>query len=109
MFYLDMESVLYSQMNINYLKMSTLPSLDDGDWSEVLDVLSCGDFFISTGEVLLNDHKISKNQVFVDVEWTFPLCFAEIIWGEGGQVETHTITMSESSEFGREKLIFPST
>ena len=107
MFYLDMESELYSQMNINYLKLSKLPSLDDGDWSEVLDVLRRGDFFISTGEVLLHDHKISKNQVSVDVEWTFPLGFTEIIWGEGDQVKTHTITMSESREFGREIMNFP--
>ena len=67
-------------------------------------VLRRGDFFISTGEVLLHDHKISKNQVSVDVEWTFPLGFTEIIWGEGDQVKTHTITMSESREFGREKM-----
>ena len=106
-FYLDMESELYSQMNINYLKLPNLPSLDDGDWSEVVDVLRQGDFFVSTGEVLLHDHTISETQVSVDVEWTFPLGFAEIIWGEGAQIKTHTITMSESREFGRENMNFP--
>ena len=83
MFYLNMDSELYSQMNINYLKLPNIPTLDDGDWSEVLDVLRRGDFFVSTGEVLLHDHTISQTQVSVDVEWTFPLGFAEIIWGEG--------------------------
>ena len=31
LFYLDMESELYSQMNINYLKLDKLPSLDDAE------------------------------------------------------------------------------
>jgi hypothetical protein len=107
LFYLDMESELYSQMNINYLKLSKLPSVDGGDWSEVLDVLRRGDFFVSTGEVLLHDHTMTKTQVSVDVEWTFPLGFAEIIWGEDDQVKTHTVSLSESREFGREKMNFP--
>ncbi len=107
MFYLDFESELYSQMNINYLKLPELPNVGSGDWSEVTDVLRRGDFFVSTGEVLLHDHKITKSQVTVDVEWTFPLGFAEIIWGEGDQIKTHTVSLSQSKEFGREKMNFP--
>ena len=107
MFYLDFESELYSQMNINYLKLSKMPDMDSGNWSEVVDVLRRGDFFVTTGEVLLHSHTISKTQVSVDVEWTFPLGFAEIIWGEGDQIKNHTISLSQSQEFGREKMNFP--
>ncbi len=104
-FYPDSNSSLYSQMNINYLKLDSLPSPDN--YPEVLDVLKKGDFFVSTGEVLLHSHAILPEKVTADIEWTFPLEFAEIIWGEGNEVKTHSVSLTETEEFGRKTFEFP--
>jgi hypothetical protein len=52
---------LYGHMNINYLKLATLPRFDDG-WQPVLDALSNGRFFVSTGEVLIPDFKVGGKE-----------------------------------------------
>ena len=92
-------------MNINYLKIPSLPSIDD--WSEVVDVMRKGEFFVSTGEVLLHSHEFNPNKITVDIEWTFPLGFAEIIWAEGQEVKRHTVSLSNVGEFGRQQFEFP--
>ena len=105
LFYLDSTSSIYSQMNISYLKLDKIP--DPKYYPEVIDVIKNGDLWLSTGEVLLHSHSISVNKVTADIEWTFPLEFAEVIWNEGDQIKRRTISLAETEEHGRKEFSFP--
>ena len=105
MFYLDSTSSIYSQMNINYLKLDKVP--DPTNYPEILDVIKKGDLWLSTGEVLLLSHSITENQVTAEIEWTFPLEFAEVIYNEGDQIKRNTISLAETKEHGRKQFTFP--
>lgn len=105
LFYLDSTSSIYSQMNISYLKLDSIP--DPTNYPEVLDVIKKGDFWLSTGEVLLRSHTITESQVSADIEWTFPLEFAEVIWNERAEIKRHAITLVETEEHGRKQFNFP--
>ena len=105
MFYLDSTSSIYSQMNISYLKLDSIPN--PSNYPEVIDVIKKGDLWLSTGEVLLHSHSITESQVTADIEWTFPLEFAEVIWNEGDQIKRHKISLAETKEHGRNLFTFP--
>jgi hypothetical protein len=79
-FEIDRTHELFGHMNVNYLKMDQLPKY--GDWSQVLDVLRTGNFFSTTGEILIKSWKISRSGVTIDFESTFPPDFLELIWGD---------------------------
>jgi hypothetical protein len=50
-FQFDHTHELYAHMNINYVKLDRLPAFDR--WGDALAPLANGDFFTTTGEVLL--------------------------------------------------------
>src|SRR5215470_14952521 len=91
MFAIDHTSELYTHMNANYVRIGELPDFDH--YGPVLDTVSTGDYFISMGEVLLPEVEISKAspsviKVKARMQWTFPLAFGEIVWGDGKQTFT---------------------
>jgi len=51
------EDETYPQLDVNYVKLDRLPKFSDG-WMPVLDALRAGNFFVTTGEVLLHDYSI---------------------------------------------------
>ncbi len=104
MFQFDHTHELYAHMNINYIKLDRLPSFDR--WGDALEPLARGEFFTTTGEVLLPRVDLSKstaNEVVasVDAQWTFPLRFAEIVWSDGKTTHRETIPLAETREFGK--------
>lgn len=107
-FKIDRTHELYGHMNINYLKLDRVPEF--GDASAVGEALRRGDYFITTGEVLLHDYRLDRKVDEVsgelDISWTLPLNFYEIVWGDG--VETHRtrIPLARTGQFGREKFRF---
>jgi hypothetical protein len=90
-FEIDRTHELYGHMNINYLKMEKVPKWDD--WSEVLDVIRRGEFWCTTGEVLIHQFMVTRNGVEAVVEGTFPLDFAEVIWGTDKGVHRERIEL----------------
>ncbi len=114
------EYELYGHMNINYLQLNDIPSFDKG-WQPVLDALSAGRFFVTTGEVLLPHFSVNGKhagetlkldpsgdaELSLHIDWTFPLTFVKIISGDGQQVYHQKIDLSETQAFGDEKFIFP--
>ena len=46
-------------MNVNYLKLDHLPKFSDG-WQPVLDTLRHGQFFTTTGEILIPQFTVGK-------------------------------------------------
>ena len=51
-FKLDHTHELYGHMNINYLRLDRVPAYEEG-WKSVLEALRTGQFFVTTGEVLI--------------------------------------------------------
>ena len=101
-FQFDHTHEVYGHMNVNYLKMGRLPRFDS--FGEMLEPLRTGEFFVTTGEVLLPSWKIGGTEdeidVTVEIDWTFPLKFAEVVWGDGRGTRREIIDLSESGEFG---------
>jgi hypothetical protein len=79
-FEIDRTHELYAHMNINYLKMKKTPAY--GDWAEVLDVLRKGDFFTTTGEILIDSVSIYRDGFGLSFQSTFPVAFVEVVWGD---------------------------
>ncbi len=100
-FKIDETHELYAHMNLNYLKLDRLPSFDD--WSKVAEVLRRGDYFVTTGEVLIPEHSIeaqgSSTRVRARLRWTFPLRMAEIVWGDGVSTSRHEIPLEDTPAF----------
>jgi hypothetical protein len=98
-FEIDRSHELYGHMNINYLKLAKLPASDD--WSAVIDVLKRGDFFTTTGEMLIHSCAVRDGRASADIEWSFAPAFAEIITGDGKVIKRQRIDLSDQAEFGR--------
>jgi hypothetical protein len=110
----------YAHMNINYLRLAKLPRYDDG-WQPVLEALRGGEFFTTTGEVLIPEFTVGGKQsgqtlytsrdaapvLEANLEWTFPLAFAEVISGDGQEVFRQRIDLSDTESFSTRKLRLP--
>ncbi len=101
-FQFDETHELYAHMNINYVRLDRLPSFDE--WGKALEPLARGDFFTTTGEVLLPTVDLSASSADrisarVSVEWTLPLRFAEIVWGDGETTYREIIPLTGTREF----------
>ena len=75
----------------------------------MLEALNRGDYFVSTGEVLLAKTEIkqgSQEQIVVrtEITWTFPLKFAEVVWGDGVKTQRQTFVLDKTREFGSAKF-----
>jgi hypothetical protein len=102
-FQVDHTHDLYPHMNINYVKLDRLPSFER--WGDALAPLARGEFFTTTGEVLLPDVNLASSSATeivakASVQWTFPLRFAEIVWGDGQTTHREVIELADTREFG---------
>ena len=106
-------------MNINYLKLDKLPRYGDG-WEATLKTLRGGQFFVTTGEILIPQFSVNgkesgdtikagveKAVMEAQLEWTFPLAFAEIISGDGKLTHRQRIDLSDAGAFGTRTLRIP--
>jgi hypothetical protein len=104
------EDDTYANFPVNYLKMDTVPGYDQ-DWSPVLKAMRDGDFFVTTGEILIKNYAVtgSGNQrtITADTEWTYPMAFMEIVTGDGKTVNKQRISATEMQAFGTKKLSIP--
>ncbi len=75
----------YGMSPVNYLRIDSVPTIDD--MSSIINALKKGEYFVTSGEVLIPNYEVrgtGKNLTIVaDVEWTFPLDFVEVVWGDG--------------------------
>lgn len=104
-FEIDRTHELYGHMNINYLKLDHVPKYSD--WSPVLTALKSGDFFVTTGELLIPDWKVETGAeitVTADVQWTFPPAFAELIVGDGKSVKRYRQSLTGETEHGSRQV-----
>ena len=84
------EDDIYANFPVNYLKLDTMPGPDD-DWSPVLKAMRDGNFFVTTGEILIKNYVVAgtgdQRTITADVEWTYPMAFMEIVTGDGKKIE----------------------
>jgi hypothetical protein len=102
-FQFDHTHEVYAHMNINYIRLDRLPPFER--WGDALTPLAKGEFFTTTGEVLLPEVSLASSSATeivakARVAWTFPLRFAEIVWGDGLTVHRETIDLADTREFG---------
>ncbi len=116
-FKIEPDHELYGHMNVNYLRMNQAPRFEQG-WQTVLDTLSAGKFFVTTGEILIPRFSVSGREsgdvvtipeggsvpIRVDAKWTFPLSHAEIISGNGQTIQRERIDLSETGSFGEDSI-----
>jgi hypothetical protein len=96
---------LYGDFNVNYVRLDSLPGPDD--WSPIVTALRAGRFFVTTGEVLIRDFRLAAGRVEAEVEWTFPLEFVEVVWGDGREIGRHVIPATGRPPFGSERFRIP--
>jgi hypothetical protein len=100
---------IYSSAPVNYLKLDTLPKPDDT--SSIIRTIERGDFFVSTGEVLIPSYSVqgtgNQRKIVADVEWTFPLDFVEVVWGDGQRTDRQIISTTEATGFGQRHFEIP--
>lgn len=104
------EDDLYANFPVNYLKMDKTPGPND-DYSPILKSLRDGNFFVTTGEILIKNYAVAgagnQRTIAADVEWTFPLNFVEVVWGDGKKVDRQVISATDVSAFGTKKFAIP--
>jgi hypothetical protein len=104
------EDDTYANFPVNYLKLDTVPGPDQ-DWSPVLKAMRDGNFFVSTGEILIKNYAVTgtgtQRTITADVEWTFPMAFMEIVTGDGKTVNKQVISATDLQAFGTKKLSLP--
>jgi hypothetical protein len=93
----------YGMSPVNYLKIDSVPSVDD--MSSIINALKEGDYFITTGEILIPHYEVKKEgdniKLIAELEWTFPLDFIEVVWGNGEKTSRKVISTTDLLPFGK--------
>ena len=99
----------YGMNPVSYVKLDKLPSPDDT--TTLVNALKRGDFFATTGEILIPTYAVqgtgSQRTVVAEVEWTFPLEFVEVVWGDGQKTDRQIIPATDLPPFGRHRFAIP--
>jgi len=100
----------YPQLSVNYVRLDRVPRFDE-DSNSIIRALQAGDFFVTTGEVLFRKWGVEGSEphrVYIaDVEWTFPLEFVELVWGDGRTIGRQTIPGTGMAPFGNHQFHIP--
>ena len=101
---------IYSTLAVNYVQLDQVPAFDE-DWSPIIDALREGRFFVTTGEVLIPHYEVlgagNDRTVEARVEWTFPLEFVEVVWGNGKTVGRKVVSATDLPPFGEHTFRIP--
>ena len=100
----------YPQLAINYLKLDKVPLYNES-WSPVLEAIRRGDFYGTNGEVLFHNWGVqgsgAKSVYTASIEYTFPLEFADLVWGDGTRIEHKFIDLRDTMPFGTKEFKIP--
>ncbi len=100
---------IYGNNPVNYVRLDRLPPPTDA--SPVVEAMFKGDYFVTSGEVLIPAYEVrgagAKRTIVADVEWTFPLAFVEVVWGDGKTTGRQVISAADLLPFGRHRFEIP--
>jgi hypothetical protein len=105
LFDIDPTHELWGHMNVNYLRLARMPTCDD--WSPVLDVLRRGDFFVTTGELLIHSFDVEDGKAIADLEWTFPLSHVALVTSDGTRATRRVLALTDTTEHARRRFEWP--
>ncbi len=81
------------------------------DWSPLTSALSRGDFFVTTGEIFIRNYAVTgagkARKITADVDWTFPLEFVEVVWGDGKTTDGQIVRASDLGAHGTKRFELP--
>jgi hypothetical protein len=99
----------YGMSPVNYVKIDRLPAFDD--MSPIINAMKSGDYFVTSGEVLISNYTVEgtgdKRTISAEVEWTFPLDFVEVVWGDGQRTDRQIISTTDLPPFGKKRFQIP--
>lgn len=100
---------IYANNPVNYIKIPALPA--PGDWSPIVNALKAGEYFVTSGEVLITNYAVrgtgAARTIVADLEWTFPLDFVEVVWGDGVKTGRQIISTTKMPPFGTHHFEIP--
>jgi hypothetical protein len=101
---------IYPALIVNYVQLEALPRFDE-DWTPITEAMRAGKFFVTTGEILIDEFAVegsgAQRQVEARVEWTYPLEFVEVVWGDGDQTERRVMPATSLAPFGSHRFRIP--
>jgi hypothetical protein len=104
------ESTMYSQGAVSYVKLGRVPLYNES-WAPIIESLRAGKFFGTTGEILFRNWGIEgagvKSTYNATIKYTFPLDFAELVWGDGTRVGKKIIDLTDTTAFGTKTFNIP--
>jgi hypothetical protein len=100
---------IYANNPVSYVKLDKLPAVDD--MSSIINSMKRGDYFVTSGEVLITNYEVegsgSQRTVSAEVEWTFPLDFVEVVWGDGQTTDRQILPATHLPAFGKHRFSIP--
>ena len=100
---------IYANGPVSYLKLAALPT--GGNYSSIIDVMMRGDYFVTSGEVLIPTHSLSGAGAHAvlnaEVRWTFPLDLVEVVWGDGQKTSNKVVSAKDLQPFGTKSFAIP--
>jgi hypothetical protein len=100
---------IYANNPVNYVKVDRLPP--PGEWGPIVSAMKNGDYFVTSGEVLIPTYSVlgtgAQRTISADVEWTFPLEFVEVVWGDGEHTDRQIISATDLPPFGKRHFQIP--
>jgi hypothetical protein len=100
---------IYASAPVTYVQLDSLPPPDDV--TPLMKALAEGRSFVTTGEVLLHSLRLQgagkQSELAAEVEWTFPLEFVELVWGDGKTTGRQIIPVTDLPPFGRHRFVIP--
>lgn len=109
-YYSEFGDDIYGGGPVTYVRLPDgLPA--PGDYAPITRALLEGDYFLSTGEVLIPEHHYSGSgadmTLTARIRWTFPLEFVEVVYGDGETTTTRVIPATEFEAFGEHTFVIP--
>jgi hypothetical protein len=96
----------YPHLMVNYIKLDRLPRFDQ-DWSPILKAMRAGDFFVTSGEILIRNFNVEGSAVSAEIEWTFPLEFVELVWGDSNKTDRQILTATDRAPHSSHRFRIP--
>ncbi len=100
---------IYASSPVMYIKLASVPAATDP--SPVIAALMRGDSFVTSGEVLIRSYAVEgtggQRTISADLEWTYPLEFVEVVWGDGKTTDRQIISATDLPPFGSHRFQIP--
>jgi hypothetical protein len=97
---------IYASAPVSYLRMNR-----SGAAADVVKTLMRGDYFVTSGEVLIRSYELrgtgKQRTIAADLEWTFPLDFVEVVWGDGVRTDRRIVSATDLPPNGSHHFEIP--